>query len=156
MAVFRRILPALLLLILAPIVAEFLLGDFSIRKIGIALALLPMYGGGALLIREVARRSQRGWPAIVLLGVAYSLLEEGFLTQSLFNPNYVGQRLLDYGNIPWLGTSLNWCTLVLSQLTDVASCELSPVAGPLSPRVRARQAARIPTGATPCSREPGT
>ena len=106
--------PAILLALLAPIVAEFLLGDFSIRKIGIALVLLPMYGGGALLIREVARRTGRGWPAIVLLGLAYSLLEEGFLTQSLFNPNYVGQRLLDYGYLPALGTSLNWCTLVLT------------------------------------------
>lgn len=114
MPTVRRLTPAWLLLPLAPIVAEFLLGDFSIRKIGIALVLLPMYGGGALLIREIARRTGRGWPAIVLLGLAYSLLEEGFLTQSLFNPNYVGQRLLDYGYVPRLGTSLNWCTLVLT------------------------------------------
>jgi hypothetical protein len=110
----RRLTPAILLTLLAPIIAEFLLGDFSIRKIGIALVLLPLYGGGALLIREVSRRAGRGWPAMILLGIAYSLLEEGFLTQSLFNPNYVGQRLLDYGYIPWLGTSLNWATLVLT------------------------------------------
>src|SRR4029453_13145083 len=114
MSLARRLAPAVLLTLLAPIVAEFLLGDFSIRKIGIALALLPLYGGGALLIRESARRTGRGWPTIVLLAVAYSLLEEAFLTQSLFNPNYVGQRLLDYGYLPRLGTSLNWATLVLS------------------------------------------
>lgn len=114
MSLARRLAPAVLLTLLAPIVAEFLLGDFSIRKIGIALALLPLYGGGALLIREIARRTGRGWPTIVLLAVAYSLLEEAFLTQSLFNPNYVGQRLLDYGYLPRLGTSLNWATLVLS------------------------------------------
>jgi hypothetical protein len=114
MSVIRRLTPAVLLTLLAPVVAEFLLGDFSIRKIAIALALLPLYGGGALLIREVSRRTGRGWPTMVLLAVAYSLLEEGFLTQSLFNPNYVGQRLLDYGYVPWLGTSLNWATLVLS------------------------------------------
>jgi hypothetical protein len=109
-----RIAPAVLLTLLAPIVAEFLLGDFSIRKLALVLALLPLYGGGALLIRETARRTGRGWPSIVLLAVAYSLLEEGFLTQSLFNPNYVGQRLLDYGYIPALGTSLNWSVFVLS------------------------------------------
>lgn len=114
LSLLRRLTPAILLTLLAPIVAEFLLGDFTIRKIAIALALLPLYGGGALLIREVSRRAGRGWPTIVLLAVAYSLLEEGFLTQSLFNPNYVGQRLLDYGYVPWLGTSLNWCTLVLT------------------------------------------
>ena len=50
---------------------------------------------------------------MLLLAVAYGLVEEGFTTQSLFNPNYVGQRLLDYGYIPSLGTSLNWCVYVL-------------------------------------------
>jgi len=114
MTLLRRIAPAILLVVLAPIVAEFLLGDFSIREIPIVLALLPLYGGGALLIREIARRAGRGWPAIVLLGLAYALLEEGFLTQSLFNPDYVGLRLLDYGYLPALGTSLNWCMHVLS------------------------------------------
>jgi hypothetical protein len=49
-----------------------------------------------------------------MLGTAFSLLEEGVLTQSLFNPDYVGQRLLDYGYIPALGTSLNWSVFVLS------------------------------------------
>ena len=111
---FRRITPAILLTLLAPIVAEFLLGDFSIKSLPIALVLLPLYGCGALLIREVTRRTGRGWPTILLLAVAYSLIEEGFLTQSLFNPNYVGQRLLDYGFIPRLGTSLNWSVMVLS------------------------------------------
>jgi hypothetical protein len=110
----RRIGPAVLLTILSPVVAEFLLGDFSIRSLAVLIALLPLYGCGALLIREVARRAGRGWPTIVLLGAAFSLLEEGFLTQSLFNPNYVGQRLLDYGYIPALGTSLNWSVFVLS------------------------------------------
>ena len=114
MSLLRRLAPAVLLTVLSPIVAEFLLGDFSVREIGLVLALLPLYGGGALLIREVSRRADRGWPTIVLLGLAYSLLEEGFLTQSLFNPNYVGQRLLDYGYLPALGTSPNWCLLVLT------------------------------------------
>lgn len=114
MTLVRRIAPALLLAILSPIVAEFLLGDFSVRNLTVLIPLVPLYGCGALLIREAARRFGRGWPAILLLGAAYALIEEAFLTQSLFNPNYVGQRLLDYGYIPALGTSLNWCLFVLS------------------------------------------
>ena len=110
----HRIGPALLLVFLAPLIAEFLLGDFTIRKLGLVIVLLPMYGCGALLIREVVRRTGRGWPSMLLLAVAYALLEEAFLTQSLFNQNYVGQRLLDYGYIPALGTSLNWSLFVLS------------------------------------------
>jgi hypothetical protein len=33
----------------------------------------------------------------VLLGLIYAVIEEAFVTQSLFNPNYLGLRLLDYG-----------------------------------------------------------
>jgi len=48
------------------------------------------------------------------LALAYALIEEGFTTQSLFNPNYAGQRLLDYGYLPSLGISLNWTVFVLT------------------------------------------
>jgi hypothetical protein len=58
----RRIGPALLLLVLAPLTAEFLLGDFSVRRLPLLLLFLPQYGGGALLIRELTRRTGRGWP----------------------------------------------------------------------------------------------
>jgi hypothetical protein len=110
----RRVAPALLLLVLSPIVAEFLLGDFTVRQIALVLVFLLLYGGGALLIREVARRTGRGWPTMLLLAVAYALVEEGFATQSLFNPNYAGQRLLDYGFVPALGIGLPWTVFVLS------------------------------------------
>ena len=106
--------PAWLLFFLAPVVAEYLLGDLTIRMLAPLVALGPLYGGGALLIREISRRAGRGWPTIVLLAIAYAVTEESFLTQSLFNPDYVHQRLLDYGYIPMLGTSLNWTVFVLS------------------------------------------
>jgi hypothetical protein len=51
---------------------------------------------------------------MILLALAYALIEEAFLTQSLFNPNYVNQRLLDYGYVPALGTSFNWTFFVLT------------------------------------------
>lgn len=113
MAMIRRLAPVLWLLVLAPFVAEFLLGDFSVRSLGLLLVFVPLYGGGALLIREVARRTGRGWPSIVLLAVAYALIEEGFATQSLFNPNYAG-HVLAYGYVPFLGTSPVWALFVLS------------------------------------------
>jgi hypothetical protein len=97
MATLRRISPALALLLLSPLVAEFLLGDFSIRQLGLIIVLLPQYGGGALFVRETTRRAGKGWPSMILLALAYALIKEGFTTQSLFNPNYAGLRLLDYG-----------------------------------------------------------
>ncbi len=110
----RRIAPALLLTVLSPLIAEFLLADFTIRNLGLLVVFVPLYGCGALLLRELTRRTGRGWPTLLLLAIAYALLEEAFLTQSLFNPDYVGQRLLDYGFIPAMGTSLNWTFFVLS------------------------------------------
>ena len=48
--------------------------------------LVPLYGGGALLIREVTRRTGRGWPTILLLGAAYGVIEAGLVDQLLFSP----------------------------------------------------------------------
>lgn len=110
----RRILPALGLFLLAPLVGEFLLGNVPITMLGALLLLAPLYGGGALLIREMARRWRLGWPGIGVLCLIYGLVEEAFVTQSLFNPNYVGLRLLDYGFIPGLGIGAWWTVFVLS------------------------------------------
>lgn len=90
----RRRAPAFALYFLAPFVAEFLLGDFPLTDLPLILALAPLYGGGALLIRETIRRSGRGWPTMVLLSLAFGVFEEGILTQSLFNPDYVGAMVL--------------------------------------------------------------
>ena len=65
-----RIAPALALLVIAPLIAEFLLGDFNIRQIGFILVFIPQYGGGALLVRELTRRARRGWPTMLLLALA--------------------------------------------------------------------------------------
>src|SRR5580704_4845500 len=106
----RGIWPALALFFVAPLVAEFLLGNLPIKLLPALVVLAPMYGGGALLIREVARRTGRGWASILLLGMAYAIVEEAFTTQSLFNPNYLKLNLglLTPAFIPALGISAWW------------------------------------------------
>jgi hypothetical protein len=74
------------------------------------LVLAPMYGGGALLIREVARRAGWGWPTMVLLAVAYGVLQPGLLDQSLFNPSYEGYDFQSAAHVPALGISAHWAT----------------------------------------------
>jgi hypothetical protein len=108
----RGILPALALFFTAPLVAEFLLGNLPIKLLPALIVLAPMYGGGALLIREWVRRTGRGWPSILLLGMAYAIFEEAFTTQSLFNPNYLKLNLglLTPAYIPALGIG-GWWTL---------------------------------------------
>lgn len=68
----------------------------------------PMYGGGALLIREVARRTGRGWRTMLTWALAYGMFEEAFLTQTLWNPNWAETRILDCGFVPALGTAPPW------------------------------------------------
>ena len=89
----RRVLPAFALFVVAPLIAEFLSGNMSIMHLGLLAVLAPLYGGGALLIRESVRRAGRSWPSIFLLALAFGILEEAFITESLFNPNYLGLNL---------------------------------------------------------------
>ncbi|MFF7184083.1 hypothetical protein ACFZAR_02400 [Streptomyces sp. NPDC008222] len=44
-----------------------------------------------MLIREVTRRTGRGWPTILLLSAALGLVEAGLIDQSLFNPHVVDE-----------------------------------------------------------------
>ncbi len=105
---------ALGLVLLAPTVGEFLLGNIPISQYASVLVLAPLYGGGALLVRETARRLGRGWPTIVLFAAAYALIEEGPVDQMVFNPGYLGlDSFAGYAEIPGLGIS---GTLVLWSL----------------------------------------
>jgi hypothetical protein len=95
----RRLAPVFGLLVLAPWVGEFLLGNISVRFFVGLPFLVPLYGGGALLIREAARRTGGGWPAILLLGAAYGVIEAGLVDQTLFHPP------LSAASTPVLGVS---------------------------------------------------
>jgi hypothetical protein len=110
----RRATPAIVLFFLSPLVAEFLLGDFTLAQLPNLIVLAPAYGGAAVLIRELTRRAGRGWPTILLLALAYGVIEEGLETQSLFNPGYLDAHLLDRGFVPALGISVPWTLFVLA------------------------------------------
>lgn len=124
----RGVLPAIGLFFIAPLVAEFLLGNMSITHLGLLVILAPLYGGGALLIRECVRRTGRGWPSILLLALTYGILEEAFLTQSLFNPNYLGLNLhlLKPASLPLFGVGA-WYTVFVLTLHTVWSISV-PIA----------------------------
>src|SRR4051812_2935154 len=111
---FRRVAPAFVLFFLSPYVAEFLLGNISISALPALIFLAPLYGGGAIAVREIARRCGRGWATIVLLALAYGLIEEGVVIQTLFNPNYLGLHLLAEAYVPSLGIGGWWTPFVLT------------------------------------------
>jgi hypothetical protein len=112
----RKISAAITLLFVAPLVAEYLLGDLPLKLLTALIVLAPTYGGAAILIRETARRAGRGWPTMLMLGAAYTLIGEGLLTQSLFNPDYMQKHwhLLSPAYIPALGMGAWWTLLMLN------------------------------------------
>ncbi|PRY59731.1 DUF998 domain-containing protein [Glycomyces artemisiae] len=119
----RRIAPALGLFVLAPFVGELLLGNLAISEFGLALLLAPLYGGGALLIRETARRAGRGWPAMVLLAAAYALIEEGPVDQLLWNDAYAGHDLLHGESfLPAIGMNVGLTVTILALHTVWSIC----------------------------------
>ena len=97
---------ALALFVFSPFVGECVLGNMPLTEFPLLLMLGPMYGAGALLIREIARRAGGGWPMIIAFAAAYALIEEGVVDQMLFNPAYLGlDSFAGYAPIPGLGMS---------------------------------------------------
>ncbi|MEN3608893.1 hypothetical protein AAH979_05025 [Plantactinospora sp. ZYX-F-223] len=87
---WRRIGPVVALWLLAPWAAECAWGGFTVDDYPLVLVFLgPLYGSAALLIRETARRTGGGWPAIVLLGAAFGMIQAGLVDQSLFNDAFL-------------------------------------------------------------------
>ena len=101
------------LFLLAPLMGEYLLGNLKFRELYLLPVLGLLYGAGAVLIREVTRRRGRGYTTVLGLGLAYALVEEGLVTQLLFNQDYFsGQRELAVTVVPALGIDV-WLTLIV-------------------------------------------
>ncbi len=115
-----RTWPALLVLFFLPgITAEILSGSTPVlvylsNPVTLFFNVL-LYGSGAILIREVARRRGLGWPSILLLGAAYGVFEEGLVVNTWANPwlsqicnvsHGVTSGICDYSRVG--GIDLTW------------------------------------------------
>lgn len=84
-----RLVPLLVVFFGAPVSAEYLqaylagTGDAAVMAGGL-LVLGPLYGGAALLIREVAVRTGRGWRGVLVLGAAWGVLLPGVIDLAMF------------------------------------------------------------------------
>ncbi|WP_221762315.1 hypothetical protein [Nonomuraea sp. WAC 01424] len=81
---------ALLLAGLTPVLAELSLGNPPLRQAWLLLLWTPIYGAGTVLIRDLVRRAGRGWGSVLLLGLAYGIVEEGLALQALTSPAMYG------------------------------------------------------------------
>jgi hypothetical protein len=96
------------LLLLAPYLGELISGSsppIEFFQPITFLLLTILYGIGALIVRESARRWSKGWVSILFLGMAYGIFEEGIMVRSFFDQSWqdLGQ-LAVYGR--WIG--INW------------------------------------------------
>src|SRR5579872_6937430 len=107
--------PTLLLLLMSPGIPEYISGSSPMNAIllnpptfplGI-VANLGLYGPGVLLIREAKVRWKKGWGTVLVLGVAYGILEEGIALSTMFNPKAGPVGVLGYYG-HWLGVSWVW------------------------------------------------
>ncbi len=110
MAARFRIPPALALYLLAPAIAELLSGSMPpaefFNPFNLLLVTL-LYGGGAILVRELVLRWGKGWPSLLALGAAYGIVEEGLACKSFFDPNWPDVGILgQYGR--WAGVNWVW------------------------------------------------
>lgn len=106
----KHILPTLTLFLLAPIIGELVSGSAppaNWLQPGTYLLMVPLYGAGAVLARELAVRWRTGWLGVILLGAAYGILEEGIDVMSFFNPAWPDLgAAATYGR--WADTAWVW------------------------------------------------
>lgn len=100
--------PAILLCCLAPFLGEVVSGSTPpivvlANPLYAALEVV-LYGGGALFVRELVVRWRRSWISVILLGLAYGLIEEGLVLKAIFDPNWEGAgQLGTYGRVDGIG-----------------------------------------------------
>jgi len=74
----------------------------------ISLVLLAsLYGSGALIVRELKVRWNKGYFSMFVLGAAYGIVEEGLVVKSFFDPEWMDLGILGvYGR--WQGVNCVW------------------------------------------------
>lgn len=105
----------LLLMVMTPGIPEYMTGSSKLSSLlydpsSFFLGLgfnIALYSAGALLIREFAIKYNKGWASILILGLAYGIMEEGISVHTFFisSGNPVGV-LAVYGR--YLGVDWIW------------------------------------------------
>lgn len=104
--------PALVLFFLSPMIGELLSGSAPpaefFNPLGLVM-LAILYGGGAIMVRELTHRWGKSWPTLLVLGAAYGIAEEGLMCKSFFDPAWMDLGpLASYGR--WAGVNWVWAT----------------------------------------------
>jgi hypothetical protein len=105
-----KVSPALVLFFLAPAIGELLSGSAPPGEFFNPISFLllsSLYGSGALLVRELKIRWNKGYVSLFILGAAYGVIEEGLMVKSFFDPGWMDLGILGvYGR--WLDVNWVW------------------------------------------------
>ncbi|MGC2447519.1 MAG: hypothetical protein WA477_07740 [Candidatus Sulfotelmatobacter sp.] len=77
---------AITLAVLAPVIAEVLMGSTRVSFIFVLVPEIMVWGCGALLAREAVRRWRGGWVSLMLLSIALGVAEECVIQQTSLAP----------------------------------------------------------------------
>ena len=92
----QRMLPALTLMVLAPLVAEVLPGATRLSALFVLPIEILIWGGGTVLIRAAVRKYRLGWVNLLLLAAALSLAEEFLIQQTSLAPLVIKIKDVEY------------------------------------------------------------
>lgn len=111
----RGINPAVMLFFLSPLLAELLTGSAPPAEFFqpvLFLILCALYGSGAVLVRELVVRWKKGWPSVLMLGMAYGIIEEGLMVKSFFDPGWPDLGALSVVG-RWAGVNVLWSVALM-------------------------------------------
>ena len=120
--------PIWTLLILAPVISEVLCGSTRLSILFVLIPEIMVWGGGALLCRELVRRWCAGATSLLLLGLALSIAEEFIIQQTSIAPLPFPGANAGYGRyfgVNWvyflfmLGFESVWVVLIPVQVTEL-------------------------------------
>lgn len=122
-----RIAPAVMLVLISPIIAEVLFGSTRMSAIFVLPPEIGVWGCGALLIREIAVRKRLTWIGVLLLGMALAIAEEWIIQQTSLAPMAGVLAKVEYGRawgvnwvyfISMIGYESIWVVLLPIRLTE--------------------------------------
>ena len=93
---FYRALPALTLMLMAPLITEVLPGATRISSIFVFPIEILIWGGGAVMIRFLVRKYRLGWLNMLLLALALSIAEEVLIQQTSLAPLVIKLKGIEY------------------------------------------------------------
>ncbi|MCS0584075.1 hypothetical protein NX784_20970 [Massilia pinisoli] len=100
-SVWQRAAPALLMMILAPTFTELLLGGTRLSTLiafpPVLLMEILVWGGGAVLLRGLARKLKLGWSSLLMFALALAVAEEFVIQQTSLAPLVIQLKGVEWG-----------------------------------------------------------